>query len=155
MCVKWTWKCFLPSTLNSSLALFCCFLCQLYMLAHIAPTPRSLNVRYQPLAKANTGLPWSLHDPYWWCFPGTLTGVLQESCFVVFSPGGKLEGRMFIIENRGHFQLPSAIPSFIRWIDIYKNTFWWAGGDGTWGYWGSAGWEACQMPEITNTVGRV
>lgn len=47
---------------------------------HVAPARCSANVRDQPLAKTNTGVPQHLRDAFCsCCFTGTVMGVLQES----------------------------------------------------------------------------
>lgn len=107
--------------------------------ACVAPAPCSVNDSYQPSVKTNTGL----HDTLCSCwFQGTVTGFLQESYFVeslVRMRKVDIDSRMFIIENRGHFQLSPASQSFTEWINDWGACFDGAIGDGTWGYQGSAG----------------
>lgn len=56
-------------------------------------------------------------------------GLSRELFCRVFSLGKKLDGRMLIIETRGHFQLSSAIQSFTRRININE-------GNCRWDQWG-------------------
>lgn len=69
-------------------------------------------------------------------FPRDSDWVPSRELFCrVFSPDEEvdIDSRMFIIENRSHFQLSPASQSFTEWINDWGACFDGAVGDGTWG----------------------